>query len=63
MQSYKKEFGNKVRVFQGDESPLDTLKTLDIPDNDIPTYIKESSIYDSVLYNFGKELINSEKHH
>ena len=59
----KKEFGNKVRVFQGDESPLDTLKTLDIPDNDIPTYIKESSIYDSVLYNFGKELINSEKHH
>lgn len=59
----KNEFGDNIILFQGDESPLDTLRMLEVPENEIPDYIKESTVYDSLLLDFGRQLIESEKYH
>ncbi|MCP2619990.1 cobalamin-binding protein, partial [Candidatus Aminicenantes bacterium AC-334-K16] len=58
----KHKFGQQVITFQGDESPRETLTRLGIPEHLIPRSIKEGSLYDEIRLNFGKKLIQEEKH-
>lgn len=55
------EFGNKVVVFQGDESPVQSLYKLNIPDCVIPKELSSSNEYDDLRWNFAKNLISSER--
>ncbi len=57
----KKEFGKEYMTFKGDETPVETLKKLDVPDELIPKSIRENSVYDELRFSFGKKLINEEK--
>ncbi len=58
----RKEFGKRFVIFRGDETPIETLKKMDIPDVLIPKSIQESSIYDQIRFDFGKQLIEQEKY-
>jgi len=57
----EKEFGKEYETFRGDETPVETLKKLDVPDELIPKSIRENSIYDELRFSFGEKLINEEK--
>lgn len=56
-----KEFQGEFKTFQGDETPIETLQVLGIPEALIPKSIRENSIYDDLRISFGKNLINEEK--
>ncbi len=58
----KKEFGKRFTAFKGDETPIETLEKLDVPQALIPKSIQESSVYDQMRLEFGKKLIKDEKH-
>jgi len=58
----KKEFGKRYETFRGDETPIETLKKLGIPEAMIPKSIQESSVYDQMRFEFGKKIISREKH-
>jgi len=58
----KKEFGDRFQTFKGDETPIETLKKLDVPEALIPKSIQESSIYDQMRLEFGDKIIKEEKH-
>lgn len=58
----KKEFGKRIPVFRGDESPKDVLLNLGVPEKLVPKTVLENSVYDEMRLSFGKELINKEKH-
>lgn len=57
----EKEFGKEYETFRGDETPVETLKKLDVPDELIPKSIRENSVYDELRFSFGEKLINEEK--
>ncbi len=57
----EKEFGKEYEVFRGDETPVETLKKLDVPDELIPKSMRENSVYDELRFSFGEKLINEEK--
>jgi hypothetical protein len=52
-------FGPDIVLFQGDETPAETLAIAGVPHNRIPSYLKESSAYDDVRMSFGKDLVRS----
>jgi len=58
----KKEFGKKYETFRGDETPIETLIKLGVPEALIPKSIQEGSVYDQMRLEFGKEIIIREKH-
>ncbi len=58
----RKEFGERIPAFRGDESPKDVLLKLGVPEKLIPKSILENSVYDEMRLSFGKELIDQEKH-
>jgi len=58
----KKEFGKRYETFRGDETPIETLKKLGVPETLIPKSIQEGSVYDQMRLEFGKEIISQEKH-
>jgi len=58
----KKEFGRRFQTFKGDETPIETLEKLDVPEALIPKSIQEGSVYDQVRLEFGEKLIKEEKH-
>jgi hypothetical protein len=55
----KEEYANSIPVFIGDESPIETLKKLYVPDHRIPTSVKQESAYDDNRMDFAKSLIDS----
>jgi len=57
----EKHFGERVKTFRGDESVLESLKGLGIPDGLIPSAIVEDSVYDDIRLSFGKRLIEEER--
>jgi hypothetical protein len=58
----EKEFGARFQTFRGDETAVETLEKLGVPDGLIPKSIRESSVYDDLRLSFGEKLIREEKH-
>lgn len=58
----EKEFKGRFKTFRGDEIPVETLQKLGIPDDLIPRSVRESSVYDELRLDFGKKLIEEERH-
>jgi len=58
----KHEYNNRIPVFMGDETQLETLKNFKIPTERIPKEIIENTKYDEIRLDFGQELIASGKH-
>ncbi len=58
----QKEFREKFVTFCGDETPKETLLKLGLPEHLISRSIQEQSDYDDIRFNFGKALIEQEKH-
>ena len=56
-----KTFQGQFPVFRGDETSVETLERLGIPEKLIPRSIRENSIYDDLRLTFGKTLIREEK--
>lgn len=56
------KYGKRFKTFHGDETPYETLSKLGIDENYIPKRLQEESIYDDLRFDFGKRLINEEKH-
>ncbi len=52
-----KERHENVIVFPGGESPLETLKKLNIPGGKIPTYLISGCPYDNMLFSFGRKVL------
>lgn len=58
----RRELGNRILTFKGDESPRDTLLLLGIPESKLPHDLMISSDYDKMRNSFARELIESEKY-
>jgi hypothetical protein len=59
----REEYGDKIPVFNGDETQVETLKKIGIPDERIPVSILNGSKYDEERWKFASRLIASGKHH
>jgi hypothetical protein len=58
----KRDHGDLVEVFYGDETPGETLNKLSVNPSLIPNEMAEEISYDDARLNFARELIRSEKH-
>lgn len=58
----ERKFKNKVIVFPGDETPIESLHKYGIPERLIPESFAKVHPYDQSLLNFGKAFIESEKY-
>jgi len=58
----QRNYGNRVTVFKGDDTPLESLLKLGLPHNLIPNILLESSEYDDFRMRLGKSLIQRETH-
>ncbi len=58
----QKEYNDQIPVFFGDESPLETLKKMGIPDNKVPKTLTEGSADEDNRTLFATELIKSGKY-
>ncbi len=52
--------GDKVIVFPGDETPVESLTKLGVPSNRISSELFASSEYDNIRWSFARDVINSE---
>lgn len=59
-QLIKREYGGKIEVFSGDETPVETLLKMGVPENNIPRSVIEGSIYDEQRWAFARELISDQ---
>lgn len=59
----KQEYNNKIPVFDGSETLIETAIKLNISESTIPKFISEGSKYDNIRMSFAKELINSGSYH
>ncbi len=57
------EYSGRIPVFVGDETPLETLKKIGIPDSRIPKIVYEGSAYDSERLAFATDLVGTGKYH
>ncbi len=55
-------FQRRFPVFMGDETPLQTLRLLGIPEEKIPQAIQTTAEYDNERMDFGNDLLGSEAH-
>ena len=55
----KQEYHNRIPVFMGDETQLETLKRIGVPEEKIPTAIQQGSKYDDERILFARNLINT----
>ncbi|MFA5644423.1 MAG: cobalamin-binding protein [Patescibacteria group bacterium] len=55
----KKDYGDQVLVFWGDENSVESLEKIEIPKDLIPKNIKEVSAYDEERLIFAKKIIDS----
>jgi len=58
----KREHGDRVAVFCGDETPAETLQKIGVPPSRIPRVLSEQTSYDEMRLEFARDLIHSEKH-
>ena len=58
-----REYHSLVPVFVGDETPLETLKKLGVPDQMIPKSVTEGSQYDTDRMAFAESLIEKGDYH
>jgi hypothetical protein len=56
------EYSNLIPVFIGDETPLESLKKLGVPDHKIPNKVTHGSVYDTQRMAFASNLIKSGKY-
>lgn len=56
------EHGSLVEVFDGDETPTETLRKLGVPSERIPPAMSAEVDYDEFRLRFGQELVASGKH-
>ena len=61
-EAIQRNFGNKVTVFNGDETPVESLLKLGLPRTLIPDFLMQSSEYDDFRMHLGKALIHKEAH-
>ncbi|MGQ9881465.1 MAG: hypothetical protein ACUVSV_11475 [Armatimonadota bacterium] len=57
-----REHGRLVEVFDGDETPTETLRKLGVPAERIPSAMSAEVEYDEFRLRFGQELVESGKH-
>ncbi len=58
----EREHGSLVEVFDGDETPTETLRKLGVPAERIPSAVSAEAEYDAFRLRFGQELVESGKH-
>lgn len=58
----RKELGERVLVFPGDETPIESLQKLGVPESKYPQDLKQTSEYDDMRWDFAKKLIESESY-
>ncbi|MBQ6166561.1 MAG: hypothetical protein IJK41_03905 [Muribaculaceae bacterium] len=58
----QREIGKHILVFEGDESPQETLLKLGVPERKLPRDLVLSSQYDKMRTDFAKKLIESESY-
>ena len=49
----------KVLVFPGNETPIESLRMLKVPENCLPGTLIEDNAYDKMRWDFAKELVES----
>lgn len=57
----KQQTNGRVKLFQGGESPVDALRMYGVPENILKNTLVSNNPYDTMRWNFAKELIESEK--
>lgn len=55
-------FGSDILVFPGDETPIESLKKLGVPNWKLPKDLQMTSEYDNMLWSFAKELIENNRY-
>ena len=58
----RRELGDGVLLFKGDETPVETLRLLGVPESELPRDLVQTSSYDKMRRQFAEELIASEKY-
>lgn len=58
----KGKTNGKVLVFPGNETPIESLRKYQIPEELLPKSIVNDSEYDSMIWDFAKKLIESERY-
>ena len=61
-QLVKGKTNNSILVFPGDESPLESLFKLGIPDDRLPNTLLQDDEYDNMRWSFASDLIASERY-
>lgn len=58
----KRELGDQILVFPGDETPVESLQKLGVPESKFPKDLKLNSEYDNMRWSFATKLIESESY-
>lgn len=58
----RREYGNQIPVFIGDETPIESLQKLGVPENKIPKTVLQGSAYDDERMAFAKSVIGAGKY-
>ena len=58
----REEHGDRVTVFIGDESPIETLRKIGVPAHFIPVGMSEEAKYDDSRLAFAREIVASEEY-
>ena len=58
----EREYKGEVVVFIGDETPVESLEKIGVPQTKIPKEISESSEYDNMRFEFGRKIIEDGKY-
>lgn len=58
----KRELGDQILVFPGDETPMESLQKLGVPESKFPKDLKLNSEYDNMRWSFATKLIESESY-
>lgn len=58
----KKQFNGLIITFKGGETLSETLKIMGVPNEKIPTSIKEGNKYDEDLMKYGLSIVNKQKY-
>lgn len=58
----KRELGEQILVFPGDETPIESLRMLGVPELKFPKDLNLNSEYDNMRWSFAKDLIETESY-
>lgn len=58
----KNELGDRIIVFPGDETPIESLTMLGVPSHKLPNELKQNSDYDDMRWSFAKSIVESESY-